>query len=148
MILDAGGMEGAISEELLKCTTVISPNETELERMTGMPTQSDDEIHAAAFSLLDRGVEAVLLKLGAKGSVMLRSAGHRRVQFTMFATLVRILIGMTREKSITITTMISIMANILIIVFVILVVVMLSMTITTVMMRMLMWVLTKIHLED
>jgi ribokinase len=97
VILDAGGMEGAISEELLMCTTVISPNETELERMTGMPTRSDDEIHAAAFSLLDRGVEAVLLKLGAKGSVMLRSAGHRRAQLNMLATPMRILTGMARE---------------------------------------------------
>lgn len=69
-------MEGPISEELLRCVTVISPNETELERMTGMPVNTDEEINAAATSLLCRGVEAVLLKLGAKGSVMMRAAGR------------------------------------------------------------------------
>lgn len=75
VILDAGGTDGDVSEDLLQYVTVISPNESELARMTGMPTSTVDDAMAAGESLLSRGVEAVLLKLGAHGSVMLRSAG-------------------------------------------------------------------------
>jgi len=75
VVLDAGGMEGVIGEELLRCVTVVSPNETELERVTGLPAGTEEEVRAAAASLLERGVEAVLVKLGEKGSLMLRSAG-------------------------------------------------------------------------
>lgn len=48
VIMDAGGAEGPIPEELLKCITVLSPNETELARLTAMPTNSLEEIVKAA----------------------------------------------------------------------------------------------------
>ena len=35
VILDCGGVEGPISEELLRDVAVLSPNETELARLTG-----------------------------------------------------------------------------------------------------------------
>ena len=35
VILDCGGVEGPISDELLRDVTVLSPNETELARLTG-----------------------------------------------------------------------------------------------------------------
>jgi len=75
VVLDVGGEDGPIGDELLRYTTVISPNETELQRITGMETGSDEQLEAAARSLLSRGVEAVLVKLGASGSMMLRPAG-------------------------------------------------------------------------
>mmetsp|Transcript_22783 Transcript_22783/g.59345 ORF Transcript_22783/g.59345 Transcript_22783/m.59345 type:complete len:332 (+) Transcript_22783:302-1297(+) len=75
VVLDIGGEEGPIGDELLRYITVISPNETELQRITGLPTESDAELEAAAQSLLVRGVEAVLVKLGAAGSMLLRPAG-------------------------------------------------------------------------
>lgn len=40
VILDAGGVEGPICPELLKCLAVLSPNETELARLTGKPTDT------------------------------------------------------------------------------------------------------------
>lgn len=75
VVLDAGGQEGDISKELLADVTVISPNETELARMTGMPTDDEAEIISAASVLIQRGVEAVLVKLGSKGSLLLRGGG-------------------------------------------------------------------------
>jgi sugar/nucleoside kinase (ribokinase family) len=54
---------------------VISPNETELMRMTGMPTDDELQITAAAEVLFKKGVAAVLCKLGSKGSLMLRRDG-------------------------------------------------------------------------
>jgi len=41
-------------------------------RLPGMPTGSRAEVEAAARSLLGRGVPQVLVKLGAKGSLLVR----------------------------------------------------------------------------
>lgn len=35
VVLDCGGVEGPIAAELLQLVTIISPNETELARLTG-----------------------------------------------------------------------------------------------------------------
>lgn len=48
MIMDAGGADGPISEELLSVVTILSPNESELARLTSMPTNSLEEILQAA----------------------------------------------------------------------------------------------------
>lgn len=47
MILDAGGMEGPIPLELLKLVDIFSPNETELARLTGLPTETFEQISQA-----------------------------------------------------------------------------------------------------
>ena len=78
VVLDAGGQEGEISEDLLANIAVISPNETELMRMTGMPTDDEEQITAAAEVLFKKGVETVLCKLGSKGSLMLQSGGRSK----------------------------------------------------------------------
>ncbi len=44
VLLDAGGLEGPISPVLLSCLTCLSPNETELSRMTGMPTDTMEQV--------------------------------------------------------------------------------------------------------
>lgn len=70
VILDAGGAERPLAHDLLTNVSILSPNETELERLTGMPTKSEKEIIEAAESLVHQGVDKVLVKLGAKGSLM------------------------------------------------------------------------------
>lgn len=42
--LDAGGMEGPLSPEILSCLTLLSPNETELSRLTNMPTENEAQV--------------------------------------------------------------------------------------------------------
>ena len=75
VLLDAGGEEGKLSPELLECLTLLSPNETELARMTGMATGTRAEVAAAARELRKQGGCDVLVKLGAKGSVLFAGAG-------------------------------------------------------------------------
>ncbi|KAF8073119.1 hypothetical protein HT031_000780 [Scenedesmus sp. PABB004] len=85
VLLDAGGVDAPLSGELLRHLTVISPNETELQRLTGLPTASEAELLAAAAALQRAAVEqrgggggaapAVLLKLGAAGSMLLGPDG-------------------------------------------------------------------------
>lgn len=70
VILDAGGMEGAIPIELLSFVDILSPNETELARLTGMMTESFEQISQAVLKCYDMGVKQVLVKLGSKGSAL------------------------------------------------------------------------------
>ncbi|KAL6959074.1 ribokinase [Sarracenia purpurea var. burkii] len=85
VILDAGGVDAPIPLELLNLVDILCPNESELARLTGMPTESFEQItHAVkkchemvgAAEGMDlnpfetRGVKQVLVKLGAKGSAL------------------------------------------------------------------------------
>lgn len=48
VILDAGGMDAPVPGELLSLVDIFSPNETELARLTGMPTETFEQISRAA----------------------------------------------------------------------------------------------------
>ena len=76
VVLDAGGSDdGPLPAALLVCLTVCSPNETELARLTGMPTDDEALVIAAARKLQLQGVATVLVKLGARGCLLVRPDG-------------------------------------------------------------------------
>ena len=56
-----------LSNELLACIDVITPNETEAEVLTGVTVTDDLSAHQAALALHDKGIETVMITLGAKG---------------------------------------------------------------------------------
>ena len=70
VILDAGGADRPLASDLLTNISILSPNETELQRLTGMPTKSEKQCVAAAEALVHQGVDKVLVKMGAKGSLL------------------------------------------------------------------------------
>lgn len=70
VILDAGGVDAPIPSELLNFVDILSPNESELARLTGMPTESFEQISRAVIKCHEMGVNKVLVKLGAKGSAL------------------------------------------------------------------------------
>jgi len=77
VLLDAGGVDAPLSPELLQHVTLVSPNETELARLTGLPTASLTEVDAAARKLMTGvggGGGGVLVKLGREGSMLLPGA--------------------------------------------------------------------------
>ena len=76
VVLDAGGADDPLPAELLPLLTVLSPNETELARLTRLPTGSDAEVLTAARALQARGVGTVLVKLGGRGSLLVPRAGE------------------------------------------------------------------------
>ena len=45
--MDAGGIDAPIPSELLNFVDILSPNESELARLTGMPTESFEQISHA-----------------------------------------------------------------------------------------------------
>jgi ribokinase len=66
-ILDIGS-DQAITPEVLGKASVISPNRSEAEGLTGLPVDSSAEVLVAAKALLDYGADHVVMKLGAAGS--------------------------------------------------------------------------------
>jgi len=75
VIQDVGGEDRPFSDRLLRNLTFICPNETELERITGMPTATEGQVIAAARTLQSKGVKNVLVTLGADGAIWLTSGG-------------------------------------------------------------------------
>ncbi|MBP7001740.1 ribokinase [Amaricoccus sp.] len=59
----------ALGDDLLGLCDVLTPNETEIEELTGIAVASDDAARRAADALLARGVGAVVVTLGARGAL-------------------------------------------------------------------------------
>ncbi len=59
-----------LSPQLLRLVDVLTPNETEAQIISGLPATSMAEAEAAARSLLQGGVGAVVITLGSKGALV------------------------------------------------------------------------------
>ena len=64
-----------LSDEIIKNSDIIIPNESELGIITGMPTNTLEEIEAAAQKLLNMGVKELIVTLGSQGSLHLNKKG-------------------------------------------------------------------------
>ncbi|WP_315583677.1 ribokinase [Actinomyces viscosus] len=65
-------------ERIRGCDYII-PNETELAMLTGMPTDTLDDIHRAAAVLRETGIPHVIVTLGEQGALWLSDAGERHL---------------------------------------------------------------------
>lgn len=59
----------ALGDDVLGLCDFLTPNETEIEELTGIAVDSDDAARKAAEALLARGVGAVVVTLGARGAL-------------------------------------------------------------------------------
>jgi bifunctional ADP-heptose synthase (sugar kinase/adenylyltransferase) len=78
VLLDAGGEDRPLSAALLARTDYLCPNESELERLTGLVTDTDAGALEAARALLaapSGGPRAVLATLGDRGALLLPRGG-------------------------------------------------------------------------
>ena len=66
--------------ERIRDVTLFMPNQTELAELTGLPVESEDEVAEAARTLVDRGVEAVVVTLGARGALLVTASGRERIE--------------------------------------------------------------------
>ncbi len=57
-----------LSDELLRLVTILTPNETEAELLTGVQVTDDASAERAADCLLARGVGTVIITLGPRGA--------------------------------------------------------------------------------
>lgn len=56
-----------LPDELLSLVDMITPNETEAERLTGIAVNNNEDAARAALALHDKGIETVIITLGSKG---------------------------------------------------------------------------------
>jgi ribokinase len=75
-VLDAGPPRQC-SEEILRLADIVSPNETELEALTGLPVSSRETTQKAAEKLLGLGAKTVVVKMGSDGSMLVTAEGSK-----------------------------------------------------------------------
>lgn len=56
-----------LSDELLTLVDIITPNETEAEKLTGIAVKNDDDAAKAAQALHNKGIKTVIITLGSRG---------------------------------------------------------------------------------
>lgn len=115
VLLDAGGVDAPLSEDLLQHLHTLSPNETELQRLTEQQTDTEGKVVAAAAALQDQasglvaqqpqGTQAgsqqlyVLVKRGRAGSLMVGPGGQQQaLQPAIAATQVVDTTGETQQQ--------------------------------------------------
>lgn len=69
-----------LDSEILALVDYITPNETELEILSGMTTKTDEEVFAAADKLLKIGVKTVVATLGSRGALLANKDGKRIIK--------------------------------------------------------------------
>ena len=77
VILDPGPVR-PVPEAFYQHVSVITPNETEAEALAGYPIADLDSAALAARELLDRGVGAAVIKMGAQGAYWANRSGSGR----------------------------------------------------------------------
>lgn len=65
-----------LSNELLKSIYILTPNETEAELLTGIKVTDEQSALKAARYLHDKGVEIVIITMGAAGAFLLAEGNH------------------------------------------------------------------------
>jgi ribokinase len=69
----------ALPDDLLKHVSILTPNEGEAELLTGIKVTGKSSGLRAAAKLRARGVQIVIITLGAAGALMVSQAGHTLV---------------------------------------------------------------------
>ncbi|MBI3362920.1 MAG: ribokinase [Chloroflexi bacterium] len=68
-----------LPDEMYRLADIITPNETEAEHLSGIPTADDAGARAAAKRLREMGTGRVILTLGARGALMFGPEGEVEV---------------------------------------------------------------------
>jgi ribokinase len=68
-----------LDPEKIRDASFLVPNETELAILTGMPVGTEDEIAAAALSLIAKGIGTVIVTMGARGALLVTTSDTRNI---------------------------------------------------------------------
>lgn len=68
-----------LPDELLALVDMITPNETEAQRLTGIKVESEEDAAQAANILHDKGISTVLITLGSRGVWLSENGQGKRV---------------------------------------------------------------------
>ena len=75
VILDCGGEDAPLSPDLLSRIHVLSPNETELERLTQSLDHQADTLERARSLIGESGAQSILVKRGSRGALFVNGEG-------------------------------------------------------------------------
>ena len=67
--------KGGLSADFCEYISILTPNQTEAQQLTGIDTEDVEGAIAAAESLQAKGIEVVIVKMGALGSVCATRSG-------------------------------------------------------------------------
>ena len=73
-----------LSENILKKVDYLTPNESELSLITGMPTETIEQIELASKKIIELGAKNLIVTLGEKGSLLYNKDGSKL--FSAFPT--------------------------------------------------------------
>lgn len=79
VILNPAPISGTIPQEVLRKLWLITPNETEAEKLTGIKIDSAEDAYRASEALLAQGVQNVIVTLGSTGSVICNASSREFV---------------------------------------------------------------------
>jgi ribokinase len=79
VILNPAPADPALDAAKIRGVSLFAPNETELETLTGMKTQTMEDVKLAARTLLRKGLARVLVTLGDKGCLLLTPDSEKLV---------------------------------------------------------------------
>ena len=79
VILNPAPISGTIPQEVLRKLWLITPNETEAEKLTGIKIHSAEDAYRASEALLAQGVQNVIVTLGSSGSVICNASSREFV---------------------------------------------------------------------
>lgn len=72
--MDVGGADTDLPPSIFPYLFLLAPNETELSRISGLPTETLEQTITAAKKIQRQGVKNVLVTLGTRGSLYIDSA--------------------------------------------------------------------------
>ena len=78
VVLNPAPAPDALPEEILALVDYLTPNETEVVKLTGQPDLSMESVRAGAQKLLEQGVKNVLVTLGDKGALLINQNGENQ----------------------------------------------------------------------
>ncbi len=62
-----------LEDEIIENVDLLTPNETELEILSGVTINNEDDILKAAKTMIDKGVKELIVTLGSKGSLYINN---------------------------------------------------------------------------
>jgi len=68
-----------LSDDILKHVSILTPNESEAEILTGIEIQTEDDAAVAADALMAKGIETVIVTMGAKGAFVVTADSRELV---------------------------------------------------------------------
>ena len=78
VVLDPAPARSDLDSSLYSNVDIMKPNETELEILSGISINNDNDIIVAAKKLVEQGVKNVIVSLGSKGSILINEKGYKK----------------------------------------------------------------------